>query len=407
MKCLVFNHKISGHNLEHISFLVDYVHNNKCGIELILVLHPHAKKINNKISKLSEKSEDIELAEISKEKCNKIERSGVFYRGIEAWRIISEKALNNDVDHCLLMEVNHFQAVLGLPRARGLPFSISGILFFPYCRIEPNTVNIKDRFSVFVERYRKKMQLNWVLSNASMDNIFVLNDEWARDMLNQELRTDVFESIPDPVPQFSVNEDEVVDVSVWAKDHWTDDRTHFLLFGSLREEKGVREAIDAFRVFSPEEASDSAFHLLGETHSDLKEQLRDSLEELKESNPELYVHFEDRFLSETELVYALNHSDVVLATYLRTEGSSGILSHAANYSLPVIGPETGLIGQLIKEYGLGSTVDVRSPDRLAEVMSRYLPTVEEEWSTTGMETYVEQRSPDAFAEKLLSTISRD
>jgi glycosyltransferase involved in cell wall biosynthesis len=326
---------------------------------------------------------------------------------VDGWSAVKKKALEGEVDHCLLMELNRYQAVLGLPRARGLPFSISGILFFPYCRIESPDESLPNRFVTSVERLRKRMQLQWVLSNPSVENIFVLNDDWGRDQLNEELNTDAFTSVPDPVPPFSVDEDKADEVSAWAQEHWTGDRTHFLLFGSLRKEKGVLEAIDAFHLFSAEEASDAAFHLLGETRSDLRDLLSDSLCDLKADQPELHVHFEDRFLSETELVYALKRSDAVLAPYLRTEGSSGVLSHSANHGLPVVGSETGLIGQLIQEYELGSTVDVRSPNRLCEAMLMYLRDADEEMSTAGMQTYVDERSPRAFAEKIVSTISTD
>ncbi|WP_263834162.1 glycosyltransferase [Salinibacter sp.] len=404
MNVLVFNTRVEGHHIEHLLHIARYVVKNDLKYNLYMAVNPYINNYGEELVRISNNSSAVSLLPIPEDEYCDPESHSPVRRSLAGWRSAKKRALEVSADHCVFMEMNVYQAVLGLPRARGMPFDTSGILFFPYCRIE-SSGGMLAHFRSMTERIRKRLQLRWVLSNPSVDTIFLLNDEWGAEKMNAELGTDVFHSLPDPIPPLTVDDNETDRVSSWKEEWWGADRMHFLLFGSLRRDKGVQEAIRAFCNLSSKMASGAAFHLLGASREELETELPSLVSKLEREQPNLLVHFEDRFLSETELDCALSESDVILAPYQRTEGSSGVLSHAANYHVPVIGPKTGLIGHLIREYGLGETVNARSPDRLRESIAAYLNDKNLEWSPPAMERYVAERSPDEFASTLLSTLT--
>jgi glycosyltransferase involved in cell wall biosynthesis len=403
MKILLFNPRIVGHHSEHLRFVANYASKSD-DYEVYILGHPDIRSKDKKLDKESRESESVSIFSMKRSEHSVFSRKSSIKRSLEGWKIASRYAMKLDVDHCVFMEVNIYQAVLGLPRARGMSFSTSGILFFPYCRIEPDSDTFLSRLGTAIEKSRKHLQLRWVLSNPDIDTIFLLNDEWGARKLNRDLRTDVFEALPDPVPSFSSGDRRDGELSNWGEKWWGDDRMHFLLFGSLREDKGVRVAIRSFCNLAADDAERAVLHILGEPRENLEEELPELVNDLRQNKPNLPVHFEGRFLSEGELDFALSHSDVILAPYQRTEGSSGVLSHAANYRLPVIGPKTGLVGRLIEQYGLGTTVNAGSADRLRQSISAYLQNADDEWNPAGMRKYVSERSPNDFAGKLLNTL---
>ena len=181
-------------------------------------------------------------------------------------------------------------------------------------------------------------------------------------------------------------------------------QTIHLLFGSLREAKGVRPALKAFHQLNDADARTASLHILGRTRAEIAESLPKLVDALRIQQPKLHVHFEDRYLSEPELSAALHHSDVILAPYLRTEGSSGVLGHAARYKRPVIGPSTGLIGQLIETYGLGTGLPEITATTLSCALRSHLQKPDSAVSKQGMKQYVKERSPKAFARTFFQTL---
>jgi glycosyltransferase involved in cell wall biosynthesis len=331
------------------------------------------------------------------------ETDTILRRAIAGWEAIEERGRRFDIDHCVVMEMNAYQPVLGLPRAREGSFQTSGILFFPYCRIPSDGLALSDRVWASVERFRKYCQMRWVISNPNVETIFVLNDEWGADQMNDDVGRDVFHPLPDPVPpspDTPAPEDEIE----WSNTWWTEAHMHFLLFGSLRRHKGVEQTIEAFGRLPEQAASQMALHLLGQPREELEGELSRLTDALKDRQPDLTVHLESRFLSDTELDLALQQSHVVLAPYQRTEGSSGVIGHAAKHGCPVIGPQTGLIGSLIRDYDLGLTIDTTSPNALCRALRRCLGGTEDVGSKVGMKRYVDERSPETFAETILSTL---
>lgn len=372
--------------------------------ELHFVVHPdfehHAPELSEQIDA---HPECVTLHTLQRDEFDEMQESGFFRRALAGWNALDRRARDIGADHSVFMEVNAYQPVLGLPWARNLTYEISGILFFPYCRIEAKTDHWWARGRRAVERTRKYLQLQWVLSNPSVRRIFVLNDSRAAAMLREAHATDAFASLPDPVPAWE-GADHMEDGSVGGEEEWPDDRMHFLLFGSLRTQKGISQLLEAVEQLTPSDANRIALHLLGQPKNEWTNQLPKRVERLRRIRPNLHLHYEGRFLSDIELASAIEATDVILAPYQRTEGSSGVIGHAARHARPVIGPSTGLIGQLIREYQLGTTIDASSPVALQQAMLDCV-NGQQIGNEEKMAEYVAERTSDAFASTLLNGLS--
>ena len=402
---LFFDPRLMGHHMEFLHHVASYgVQQDTFRVHL--VVHPHVEeKAPSLVALANAHPEDVVLHPLTEQEFAATERTEtIFQRAIAGWEAAAMRARRVKASHCVFMEVNAYQPVLGLPRARRAPFQTSGILFFPYCRLEPASQKLLPRLKTHLETLRKRWQLRWVLSNPTVQTLFLLNDPWGARQLNEELGKGTFASLPDPVP--FVQDEAPVPSSVvdWANRKWDGQRTHVLLFGSLRRAKGVLPTLQAFRDLPGEHAARMSFHLLGRSRDDLTDTLSGLVDTLRYGQPRLKVHFEDRYLSESELSVALDRSDLVLAPYLRTEGSSGVLGHAASHRLPVIGPRTGLIGQLIESYALGTALERITPATLREALMAHVPNPRAHASVSGMQRYADERTPTAFARTLTDTL---
>lgn len=343
------------------------------------------------------------LHPLQRDEFDEMQEAGFFRRGLMGWSALDRRARAIGADHAVFMEMNAYQHVLGLPRARGLSYNISGILFFPYCRIEAATDRWWTRGRQAIERTRKYLQLQWVLSNPSVRRIFVLNDPMAAAALRDVHATDAFVSLPDPVPAWE-GADDPENERIGNGGEWPDDRTHFLLFGSLRTQKGISQLLEAVEQLTSSDAKRIALHLLGQPKNEWKTQLPRRVERLRRVRPGLHLHYEGRFLSDAELAQAIEATDIIIAPYQRTEGSSGVIGHAACHRCPVIGPSTGLVGSLIREYQLGVTIDATSPAAIRQAMTNYV-NGQQIGNEEKMEKYVTERSPGAFASSLLGGLA--
>ena len=102
----------------------------------------------------------------------------------------------------------------------------------------------------------------------------------------------------------------------------------------------------------------------------------------------------DRFCTYEYLYDLCFTADVILIPYHLTNLSSGLLGYASLFHKPVIGPSEGLIGQLIRSFGLGITIShICSEELLKAITYDYYPTVDS--------SYAENNTTDKFINTLL------
>lgn len=436
---LFFDSRAEGHHSEYVQHLVQYAI-GRPGLGHLHFVYPST--LSTYRPSAVEKIEEVphfHLHELSDKEQERIDSAPLLWRSFVECAVARRYVHNVQADHCVLLDLNIFQLALGLFCIAD-PVEVSGILFFPYPRIEPDGQAVSDQLLCWLEKLRKHLQLRWMLRNQQMETVFLFNDSPSVEYLNQfwpDRRP--FRMLPDPVPPLVEGEPVIQregphESSNGAMEEKSgkqlrhasqtetntssespdpdeetlrpegEDRTVFLMFGALREEKGVREVIEAFCQLPPTVAKNATLCLFGQVRSDLEDEFSGLVASLRRARPDLQVQVENRFLSERELHNALKEADVVLAPYLQSEGSSGVIGHAARYQTPVVGPNSGLVGALIEEYSLGVTVEAANPSAVAEAVTGHIQDRHSNAKTAGMRRYVEERTPTRFAETIFGTI---
>ena len=78
----------------------------------------------------------------------------------------------------------------------------------------------------------------------------------------------------------------------------------------------------------------------------------------------------DRILDVQTHLDAFRAADVITACYPQHFGASGILNTAVAMGRPMIGSDYGCIGDTIRAFGLGATLDCRNPERMCSALPR-------------------------------------
>ena len=180
-------------------------------------------------------------------------------------------------------------------------------------------------------------------------------------------------------------------------------RTVFLFFGVISPRKGADVLLKALRRLSPDAAAQGAFIFCGEPEHGYREAFEQAYVRLHNERPDIQLHREDRFVSDERMISLFEQSDVILMPYTRPEYSSGILALAAEARTPVIGPEGGLLGRLIRQNGLGTVCPVH-PNGIAQSITdamRRLPVIDE----TRCEAFVQRSRPDLYGRTILDALT--
>lgn len=112
----------------------------------------------------------------------------------------------------------------------------------------------------------------------------------------------------------------------------------------------------------------------------------------------------DRFLNDREEALCFAACDVVALPYIGHYGSSGILPRAAVAGKPVIASGEGLIGQRVRQYGLGMLHTSGNADSIASTLQAMVTTAKRGDSLVNpqnLESFARQTSPQNFRDTLI------
>jgi glycosyltransferase involved in cell wall biosynthesis len=391
-RLMVFDTRDTGHHIEYIRHVVRYASRRSLGTELVGVVP--ARVVD---AVRAEADDGVRLVAIDEESIRTAHEAPTpWHRSFAEWRLAERHARRFNVDHCVLMDLNWFQVALALPSTYRIPFTLSGIYFFPFVRLRPLQESGTQALLQLARVARKWLVMGIMMRNPAIESVYVLNDAWAATQLND--LTDTWKRrfcpLPDPVlPPRNIEGGSFRDAYDLDAQ-----RTFFLFAGTVSRRKGVFEALDAAERLETDAQARSALVLAGRLVDDVADAVCRRINRLRNTTP-MKVCADFRFLPEDELHRAFAGCDAILAPYQRVEGSSGLLGHAAQAQRPVIGPNHGLIGELIDRYELGRTVDASRPDQIAQAMRAVVDgTVA---VGTQAETYVRERTPERFAAQLL------
>ena len=398
-KLLFCDLEITGHHVEYLYHLIKYrIERPECP-DFVLVTHPQfLEKLEAFNLPCGWQGKGTSVIYPSLEQMRKLEaHQSVISKANDEFRIFYNCAVENSPKYCYLMALNKYQFVLGRGFARSFPCPIRGILFSPFSVMNGGR-GFYEYFKSCFLRFRKHLQLLWMISNKKIDHIFVLNDlSLSQCLKNRYRRKGFFVALPDPIL--------IPPRHVW---HFMADlsnnpkrRIRFLLFGSLSSRKGIFLVLDALRLLPAQIAKRIEMVFAGQVIAEDYTRFRSAVSNIQRDRPGINITFYDGFIPYEKIPAVFQSADCVLVPYTLVGASSGIIGHSALYEKPVIGPAKGLIGQLIRQYGLGMDIAPMDPSNIASAIIRFVKNGTSNIDKHGMQKFIKERQPSRFVATLL------
>lgn len=241
---------------------------------------------------------------------------------------------------------------------------------------------------------RLRNVINFVLLSKSnvIDTCFILNDANCAEALNAKFHSAKFKYLPDPFNLIEGNGE----LDFRKENDIDKEKIIFAHFGGLSERKGTMIIMDSISRLTEDEKQKYVFVFAGRIYNDIREQFYGSLENV--SGARIIVR--DEFCSDGYLKSICESCNAILMPYKSTNRSSGILGYASQFQKPVIGPDNGLISDIIKSYGLGCRIDVNN---LSELTKAYRDVAEGSIPNPSTD-YCERNSIDSFCAAIRGSI---
>lgn len=355
MKKLLFDIAITGHHSEYIGHLVDYLSVNEDDNEYIFVVHPDfSNKFQSIVSKAI-RSINITWIEINLIELEKVQKGGMIIKSFSEYKLMNVYAKRFKVNEVYHLHFNKLQLACVFFRPS---YSISGILFSQFYRMEKNT------FLKRLTYYRKYIITKFYVLNPKVKSVFVLNDVKTCQILNKEFKTAIFKMLPDPIPELK----PLSGFNIYKHYNIEVHRKIFLHIGTLGERKGTLEVLDSALYFSNEMEQEVAILLAGRAVNKETEQLILEKIETCTENGRVSITWDNKFISNEQMKSIFNQCYGVLLPYKNTEASSGILGHAAASNKVVIATGKGLLKELVTDNQLGLLIDYVSPENIANAL---------------------------------------
>lgn len=295
------------------------------------------------------------------------------------WRLFQSRLRKHEPDHVLLMDLTQLEWALSLADC-GCPLSA-----IDFVQIPEIPGPWKRRF-----KYLKIWKL---LRRNRFENLFLLNGSRSARILDQRFGDRCrFQALPDPV--WPVAE------PARPREPAGNGPKRLLYFGSISNRKGFDVLAEALGRLPPEDARACELVVRGQPQH--PKRYRETVRTLESLDNGLRLDIREGHLSEEEMRECFQSADLVLLPYRRPEYSSGVLAIAAREKRPVLGPECGLLGRLIRTYRLGVTVPInaRSLSAALSGIIRGNPPFDERRA----ETFTFRNRPEAFARTLLDAV---
>ena len=353
MKKLIFDIEITGHHAEYISHLIDHIYNNKDTNEYFFIVNSNFTSKFPIISGKVKSIKNINFIEIELEELRSLQQLGVFKKSFVEFRLMNYYALKFNVNHVCLLYFNTFQLACFFFRTQ---YTISGILFFQFYRMNKNTFNDKLKY------YRKYLTTKMYSMNPKIQKIHILNDQNSVDFFNKEFKNGLFEMLPDPIPNLK----PLDGFDIYSHYNIDKKRKIFLHIGSLGERKGTFEVIESALNIPLKNQREVTILLVGCVLNKEDEEI--VLNKIEESNikSNVTIIWDNQFVSNSMMKSLFDQCFSVLMPYKNTEGSSGILGHAISAQKQVIATGKGLLKELIEENNLGLLIAEVTPVLISE-----------------------------------------
>lgn len=328
--------------------------------------------------------------------------AGPIGRAIAQWALAARLLRRTRADHVHFLYADFILLPLLLRCKMPRHATVSGILFRPtlhYAELgsPPEGWREKTRHRI------KKLLYRGALANPCLTRLFAM-DPLFPDFVERSYRAPGrVVHLPEPVPWAHGAAEEKKPELIRS---CGENRTIFLLFGSLTARKGLHEVLHAVRLLDPRTARSVGVVFCGELCPQLHDSFLVEYRATVTACPDVALRLDNRFVPLSELRGFVQHSDIVLCTYGRHVGSSNVLFLAGATHKPVIASDYGLIGWQVREFGLGIPIAPRNPAALATAMARAVEIGSRKLARSeGQKAFCAGHSPEEFARTIMDGIS--
>lgn len=348
---IIFSTGEGGHIVEYVQHLIDYICESPTKSFFFIL----DKKLLAKDRNFSwNKNKNIHFIFFTDKEKTKLRHQNPLIKSIYQSIYLRRKSLELNASNIFLIELKTsmpFLSFLAPKRTK-----ISGIIYdiFSY-----------NKSMGRLRRFFEKLWYYSMVRSSRIKNILILNDNSFSDQMNKKYNTDKFQFLPDPVP--STCNSKVV--SLIDKFGLNNNDRIFLHFGSLQQRKGCLTILQSIKLLNPIYYKQYVFIFAGKVESKIKDIFYNEYYECINKGARILLF--DEFCKNEFLNNLCYTSDYILIPYLNTNQSSGIIGYSAFYRKPVIGPDEGLIGHLIKKYRLGIAIKDLDKFKLAEIYAQY------------------------------------
>ena len=378
MRTLIFEYNYGGHFIEYIKHLINYA-NKYIADSIIDIVIPYQynKHIITDEFKISSNINIHYLTEDDIENCNS--KSNEVISSRKRCKVLRKYIKSLGSDNVLtLWATPYLFGLLDLLPSNIRFHSIEYII--PQWRSSPTFKNkITDTFKYFIFSTSKNIK-----------SLYLLNDNFTPSTYNRQYHTSKFKFLPDPIEKIEFTEYQKRDSK----------KIVLLHAGSLKNEKGTFDIIECIKHLNPTVRNKFRLIICGKGATQtINEKV---CNEIKNISSLIEIEFYNDFVDSDFFESLYDFCDFVLIPYHNSYQSSGNLGHAACYNKPVIGSNSGLLGELIKTYNLGITLKNTTASALEDIL---IELSQNNTVTVDGKNYVSRCSPQEFAKIIFNNMS--
>lgn len=397
MKIILFDLKSTGHHANYVCHFINQYVIQEIEAELIILVSSEFMKKHIEVASLPTKHNisTVSFIAISPEEEAELRKPrpllGKLIRNFQEWNLMCKYSKSLNATHSLIMYLDtcEFPVLVGLTP----PCKFSGIYFRPSFHYKSFSSHRSSALD-WVQQWRDHLFLFSLFRNSNLENLFCLDSLAVESIKKLYSKANVV-ALADPV--------ELPDVDIFRieflreKHNISSDKTIFLIFGSIDGRKGIYKLLESLQLVSPEDCKKICLLIVGSAKTSDRLRIQELVKVLKSQLPiQIVTHFGYVTNEEMEAYYCLSH--IVLALYQKHVGMSGILLSAAAAQRPVISSDYGLMGELVRLYGLGLTVRSDCPTSIAQSITHVLNEDRQELcNLERMRSFVLENSAEKFA----------
>ena len=394
---LIFEPEHQGHQLEWLRHLIRYAKVELAGVPVCFAVAPEL--VLGLTEGLGEDAEDnVRILPIAAWEAALCRSRRLVVSAFARWATVLRYALRTHAGSIHILALDHLSLPLALGLGVGRRRKITGTLFRPsvhYRLIGKYRPSLPEH----VRDLRKALLYRLMLRNRSLGTVLSLDPyfpDYAKQFYRGGQKVQLLHDPAHPASRIENSERAIAD-------RLPKGRVNFLHFGYLTERKGTLVLVEAMKSISAEYRHRIGVMLAGRADPAIRNVLLEKWAALKQECPELHLELEERRLSAGELEAVVQRAHVLLAPYQRFVGSSGVLLWAARAGKPIVTQDFGLMGPLVREFGLGAAIDTTDPGTIARAMMDIVDDgAKRVFDRQGAADFSLSHSPQAFASAIFA-----